>query len=251
MHQTNDYAIFKTLEGNRHVNKLHVRRLRNSFQRKYLMSPIIVNEKYEIIDGQHRFEAAKEAGVALNFIVVTGYGLLEVQALNENMKNWKKEDYLSSFCDLGHPEYQKFRDFMMRFPDFGMAACETILTDKLSGGHTASSSQEFVSDTNKKGSYAIRFFQEGGLEIPDYDKAVENAEKILLLKPFYDGIFRPTFVRAIIGVFKIKHYEHSRLIQRLTANPNSFHHCVNVGQYKLMIEDVYNFRSKNKVSLRF
>jgi len=98
--ETNDYSMFRTLEGNRHLNKLHVKRLKESFQKAYLLSPIIVNEKFEIIDGQHRFEAAKQLGVPINFLIAPKYGLKEAQMLNENMKNWKKEDYLNAYCDL-------------------------------------------------------------------------------------------------------------------------------------------------------
>jgi hypothetical protein len=251
VNETNDYSMFRTLEGNRHVNKLHVKRLRESFQKAYLLSPIIVNEKFEIIDGQHRFEAAKQIGVPINFLIAPKYGLKEVQMLNENMKNWKKEDYLNAYCDLKNPEYLKFRNFMRRFPDLGIAASETILTNKLTGGHESSSSSEFKSETNQRGSYAIRYFQEGELVIPDYDLAVENAEKIMMLKPYYDGFKRNTFVRAMIGIFKIEYYNHAKLLERLNANPTAIQHCANVTQYKLLIEDIYNFRSREKVSLRF
>lgn len=249
VNQTNDYSIFRTMEGNRNVNRLHVKRLKESFQKAYLISPIIVNEKFEIIDGQHRFEAAKQIGLPINFIIAPDYGLEEVQMLNENMKNWKKEDYLNAYCDLKNPEYLKFRNFMRRFPEFGVAVCETILTDRL--GRMNSSDRNLVSETNKKGAFAVRYFQEGDLKIPDYDKAVENAEKIMTIKPYYDGYNRPSFVRAMIGIFRIDYYDHARLLERLNANPTALQHCANVSQYRLMIEDVYNFRSRDKVSLRF
>ena len=251
VYTTNDYSKFKTLKGNRKLNKLHVKRLRESFAKAYLLSPVIVNENFEIIDGQHRFEAAREMQLPVNFIICKGYSLKEVQLLNTNMKNWKKEDYLNAYCDLKYPEYLKFRVFMARFPDFGMASCETILTNFLTGGHKASSSVEFKSDTNTSGSYAVRYFQEGNLSIPDYEKAVENAEKIMMVKPYYDGFNRPTFVRAMIGIFKISHYSHSKLLSRLASNPTALQHCANVTQYKLLIEDIYNFRSREKLSLRF
>ena len=251
VYETNDYSMFRILKGNRNVNKLHVKRLKQSFQEAYLISPIIVNEKFEIIDGRHRFDAAKENGLPIRFLIAPNYGLREVQMLNENMKNWKKEDYLNAYCDSEHSEYLKFRNFMRRFSEFGIAACETILTDRLSGGHFASSSKEFKSDTNKNGSFAIRYFQQGELKIPDYDKSVENAEKLMMIKPYYDGFNRPTFVRAMIGIFKIEYYIHAKLLERLNANPTAIQHCANVTQYKLMIEDIYNFRSRQKVSLRF
>lgn len=249
--ETNDYSIFRTLDGNRHVNKVHVKRLKESFQDSYLLSPIIVNQRFEIIDGQHRYEAAKQIGLPINYILVQNYGLKEVQLLNTNMKNWKKEDYLNAYCDLKYPEYLKFRNFLRRFPELGMAACETLLTDKLNGGNMNSSNASFKSETNKSGSYTIRYFQEGDLEIPDYEKSIENAEKIMMMKQYYDGFNRSSFVRAMVGIFRKEEYSHSKMISKLAANPTVMQHCANVTQYKIMVEDIFNFRSREKVNLRF
>ena len=42
---TNDYDMFETIDGNREVNRLHLRRLKQSIQEKYITVPIIINEK--------------------------------------------------------------------------------------------------------------------------------------------------------------------------------------------------------------
>lgn len=248
---TNDYEMFKSLEGNRNVNKLHVNRLKESFQKKYLLSPILVNSKNEIIDGQHRFRAAKELELPVYFIKVNGYGLKEVQLLNTNMKNWGKKDYLNAYCDLKYPEYLKFRNFMHQFPAFGISACETILTDHLGGGNLARTDRSGAHSDNDSGSYAFRYFQEGELKIANYERSFENAEKIMMIKPYYAGFNRSVFVRSMIGIFRIEYYDHSKLISRLASNPTALQDCSNVTQYKLLLEDIYNFRSREKVSLRF
>jgi len=248
--KTNDYSLFKPLVGNRVVNKLHVKRLKNSFEKTYLLNPIIVNDKFEIIDGQHRFQSAKELGKPVNFIVAPGYGLREVQILNENMKNWRKEDYLNAYCDLGHPEYLRFREFMNQFPDFGIVNCEALLRDSINVKKSLRST-ELISKTNKSGTYALNDFQEGNLEIKDYDSAVENAEKIMMVKPYYDGYNRRTFVSAMIMVFKNENYNHAQFLSKLSYQPNAIQHCVNVTQYKLIIEEIFNYRSREKVSLRY
>ena len=241
VNQTDDYAMFKTLDGNRNVNKLHVNRLKESFRTAYLLSPILINQRNEIIDGQHRFEAAKALGLPINFIIVNDYGLKEVQLLNTNTKNWGKEDYLQAYCDLGYPEYLKMRKFMRRFPEFGIAACEMMLIDRSNG----------KSGTIEGMRCRIKYFEEGNLEIPNYDYSCEIAEKIMQLKPYYDGFNRQVFVRAMCGVFKVAKYNHTVFLQRLDAQPNALQHCATVLQYRLMIEDKYNYRSHNKVSLRF
>jgi len=250
--KTNDYSLFKPLVGNRVVNKLHVKRLKDSFEKTYLLNPIIVNDKYEIIDGQHRFQSARELGKPVNFIVAPGYGLREVQVLNENMKNWRKEDYLNAYCDLGHPEYLKFREFMNQFPDFGIAICESFLKDSAAtGGRRSANSKEAISETNKHGRYIIKDFQEGNFKIRNYSLAVENAEKIMIIKQYYDGYNRATFVQAMIGIFKNENYNHAQFLSKLSNQPNALQHCANVTQYKLLIEEIFNYRSREKVSLRY
>lgn len=249
--ETTDYSIFKPTVGNRNVNKLHVKRLKDSFKDTYLMAPAIVNQNFEMIDGNHRKEAAQSMGLPFRFIICNDYGLREIQILNENMKNWSKLDYLNAYCELMKPEYLRFRKFMNMFPDFGLQVCETILTDKASGNHTSATLVELKGVINVSGSYAIRYFQEGDLVIPNYEKSIENAEKILMIKPYYDGYNRPVFVRAMIGVFKVNEYNHARFLNRLKANQTLLQHCSNVSQYKLLIEDIYNFRSRDKVTLRF
>lgn len=241
VNQTNDYEMFKTLDGNRTVNKLHVSRLKESFKTAYLLSPILINQKNQIIDGQHRFEAAKTLGLPVNYIICNDYGLKEVQILNTNMKNWKKEDYLHAYCDLKNPEYLKFRNYMRRFTEFGIATCEIMLIDRSNG------KQGKIEGMRCK----FKYFEEGELEIPDYDYSCEIAEKIMQVKPYYDGFNRPTFVRAMCGVLKVADYNHTVFLQRLNSQPNVLQHCATVMQYRLMIEDIYNYRSREKVSLRF
>lgn len=247
VNSTNDYSIFAQIEGNRVVNKLHVERLKTSFQKNYLMSPIIVNQKYEIIDGQHRFNAAKALGLPVNFIVVNGYGLREVQMLNTNMKNWKKEDYLHAYCDLGYEEYLKMKKFMQDFPDFGIAVAEQLLTNTVGGVNN----RGYAAKIDGKITGRLRNFQEGELEIPNLELAYENAEKIMMFKPYYDGFNRTVFVASMIGIFKNENYNHSQMIQKVKNNPTFLTHCSNVTQYKILIEEIYNFRSRYKVSLRF
>lgn len=244
---TNDYSMFKTLEGNRVVNRLHVERLKNSFKESYLISPITVNEKYEIIDGQHRYNAAKSLNLPIYFMIVNNYGLSEVQTLNTNTKNWKKEDYLNAYCDLGYDEYIKMRQFMYDFSDFGISVSEQLLTNSVGGVNN----RAHAARIDGKISGRVFNFQEGELIIPDLQLAYDNAEKIMMFKPYYDGFNRSIFVSAMIGMFKHENYNHSQMIQKLKNNPMSLTHCSNVTQYKILIEEIYNFRSRDKVTLRF
>lgn len=244
---TKDYALFSQIEGNRIVDELHVERLKASFEKSYLMSPIIVNQKYEIIDGQHRFNAAKALGYPVNFIMVNGYTLHEVQLLNTNLKNWKKEDYLHAYCDLGYEEYMLMQQFMNDYPDFGFAGAEKILTNTTNGANIKRYDPDSIFPQN----YRQRSFQEGDLKILNLELSYENADKIMSFKPYYDGFNRSFFIAAMIGIFKNKNYNHQQMIQKLKINPGAMVHCSNVSQYKELIENIFNYRSREKVSLRF
>ena len=240
---SNDYPKFKTLIGNRKPNDLHVKRLTSSFKERYLFSPIIVNEKMQIIDGQHRFLAAKELNLPINYLVVDGYGLEEVQVLNTNTSNWKREDYLKAYCDLGVKPYLQMQQFMLDFPDFGVAIAEMILTNKVDGENA----NKRVDKVNMR----MQGFQNGELTIPDLLKAYETAEKVLMFKPYYDGYNRATFVRTLITMFKNENYVHVDMISKLANNPSVLTHCANVTQYKFLLEDIFNFRRREKVNLRY
>ena len=57
--KTNNYPMFKNMIGNREIKDKNYKKLIRSMSEKQLIIPILVNEKLEIIDGQHRFNACK------------------------------------------------------------------------------------------------------------------------------------------------------------------------------------------------
>lgn len=59
IYKTKDYTSFRAIVSNREVNKAHVKKLAASIRKKNLLyiRPVIVNDRMEIIDGQHRVAA--------------------------------------------------------------------------------------------------------------------------------------------------------------------------------------------------
>lgn len=68
--KTTDYAIFKAVSFNREKNKRHIESIKKIISQENLLHlhPILVNEKMEVVDGQHRLEAAKELGLEVFYI---------------------------------------------------------------------------------------------------------------------------------------------------------------------------------------
>ena len=66
---TRNYAMFKLIGGNRELNHINLKRLEVSMSETPLVSIIMVNERNEIIDGQHRFEVCKRLGLPINYLI--------------------------------------------------------------------------------------------------------------------------------------------------------------------------------------
>ena len=115
VYTTSDLNIFKSIDGNRVPNLIHVNRLTDSIK-KYGMkcNPILVNEKMEVIDGQHRLMAAKNANASVYFIIIPGSNLDDVHTLNLNQKNWTRKDFMEGYAGMGLMPYIKLKAFVKK-----------------------------------------------------------------------------------------------------------------------------------------
>ena len=103
---TSDYDLFKRLEGNRSVLETRVKKILNSISTVgYVMDPILVNEKFEVIDGQGRLEALRRLNMPVYFIQASGIGRRECIAMNMNQTNWTIADYIESYAEIGCEPY--------------------------------------------------------------------------------------------------------------------------------------------------
>ena len=109
IYETYDYGAFKPLEGNRGVVNLRKKKVERSVESVgYIPIPIVVNEKYEIIDGAARFEISVEKGLPIIYTVIPNVGLKECVAINTASTNWNSMDYIKSYADSGNDSYIRF-----------------------------------------------------------------------------------------------------------------------------------------------
>lgn len=239
--KTFDYDKFIIMSDNRIVNALHVRRLEESFKKEQLIAPIIVNEYFEVIDGQHRLNASINAGLPVYYYMIHGYGEEQVKALNSNQLNWTKKDYLEAYAINQIQPYVLFKKFSSEFPDFGFQATERLLS-----GLTNVKSEVV---TGKK--TQSKYFQEGKFFIPDLKKSYTHANKLLDFKPYYKNFNRGVFISCMIPLFDSKAYNHEEMIKKLKLYPSQLTDCVNVEQYRSLLEEIYNRRRSEKVSFKY
>jgi len=231
VHTTTDYFLFKPIEGNRNKNLLHINRLKKSMAETYLFTVIIVNEKYEIIDGQHRFDVIQELKLPLNYIVCKGYGLNEVHILNQNSKTWTSDDYLDGYCKLGYKDYLKYKEFKELY-GIGHYECMWLLN----GSQLSNPTQVFFT---------------GDFKIKNYNEACKIIEKIMLVEPYYQEWKRRSFILAMLQLFKNPNFELTEFLQKLKLQPTALSNCSTTNQYVSLIEEIYNYRRREKVNLRY
>lgn len=68
--RTKEYSTFKMVNFNRDKSKKHILNVIKMIKKENLLHlhPILVNHQMEVIDGQHRLEAAKELGLEIFYI---------------------------------------------------------------------------------------------------------------------------------------------------------------------------------------
>lgn len=112
--RTNDYSIFKQVSFNRGKNKRHIESIKNIILKENLLRlhPILVNEHMEVVDGQHRLEAAKELGLDVFYIQDT---ISYEHILNSNLfqKKLTLEDVIKYYALKDKiPSYVQFQELI-------------------------------------------------------------------------------------------------------------------------------------------
>ena len=227
---TNDYGLFTFIGGNRDININQLSRLSESIEEDYIPVPIIVNEKKQIIDGQHRYEVVKTLKKPVYYIEIEGLKLPEVHRLNNNTKNWTATEYMNGYAKLGYPDYIQYKEFKKKY-NFGHNETMALLQNKQSRSNT------------------FKDFREGLFVINSYKSAVRNAEKILIVKQYYDGYKRRSFVFAMMQLFNNDEYNHAEFLHKLSFQSVKLVDCTNVKQYLSLIEDINNYHRKDKIRL--
>lgn len=233
IHESKDYSQFKVIAGNREVTDTHVKRLMASIGRRNLLpyTPILVNEKMEVIDGQHRLEAAKLLNLPVYYTMAEGAKIKDVQLLNAHQKQWTLEDYAQSYASQGVEDYQTLLSFYQN-QDLPVSIAVWLLSkDKWGGGH-------------------MRDFKEGGFKITSLDEAYEVADRIKIFHEHTTPQVRRSrgFVRAMRVLHRNEAVDWDRMKDKLGIYARQIPAYQTAKDYLREIEDIYNFKSKGVIS---
>ena len=236
IYMTTDYSMFTTMQHNRNVSEAHIHRLMRNMSEKQYPVPIVVNEKNEIADGQHRYEAIKRLGLPIYYMIINGLTIEDVKALNKFNETWNEIDYAESNASQGNPNYKRYLLLRKEF-GFGHIIALVLLAD-----HT--SNQKFLNE----------LFYDGAMEIKDYELAKTNSMSLRACREYYDGWKKPTFVYAMLKLFKSAEYDHKRFLKKLALKPReqirNLRLIRNIVDATRAIEDVYNYNTTENKKVR-
>ncbi len=224
---TSNYKKFKLIGGNRVVSKAHVRHIKESMVEKFIPVPIIVNEKFEIIDGQHRFTAASELEQPIHFVKIPDLSLPDVQRLNTNSKNWSLNDYLQSYIDLNKKHYKTYEKFLKKYGFNHDANFILLCFGKLS---------------HKRQRHK---FRKGTFRITDEELSwgITAAERTLEIGSYFENQRACTahrfFVIACCRAFKAARYDHEHMMKKLETRRKPLVAQASIQDYTRMLEEVY------------
>lgn len=240
VYETYDYDKFHIMEkGNRDIT--HFEKIARQMKDIFLFTVIIVNDKYEIIDGQNRFMASRKLGKPIRYVIVEGYGVEETRLYNMEARNWQKKDFIRSYADQGNEEYVKIIEFQKRYRDFPSSVCEYFLRMSM----CADSSEE-------RGKNTFKSIQRGLFIVKNFERSCEIADMVMAYKQFCNEQKHPIykrkeFVSAIIKLSRLDEFDNDLVVRKLKLNPRSFVPCLTSNEYIRMLEDIFNYRNKNKV----
>lgn len=237
--RTKNYSIFKKKPENRDLDSRNLVNIVSSMRVRNLLmfNPILVDGKMQVIDGQHRLEAAKQLGEEVFYVVDDLATDEEMVLMNNTGKQWDMAAYINFHISKGNLEYLKLREAAK---ERGMAVHEFLRY--ISGGR-----HRFNKDF-KLGNF--KFFCEEDIEVAD--KTVESVKTVTeLLKRyiFADNRFLDSrkFKIALFSFLRRKDVEVEKLLRKIESKSSSIHKCADSRGYYIMLRDIYNWNNKSPI----
>lgn len=240
--KTKEYDKFKYLTGNRPINRSHLRKLKTSIETNNHLNlhPIIVNQNYEVIDGQHRLECARQIGCDVFYIKSEAIKDEHLIDCNVNQKSFDVENYIDFFAIKDKkPEYIQLRD-MLKSSGLKPKALLTLIL-----GVVSSNLLEFL----KTGKFKFPA-QEDPKQILDFYADFSAYVKDKRLKPV--GMFtNHNFTRSLRWLHKTTGFEPTLFFKKLDLRWFDLKPQRTSEDWYALLISIYNFKNHNRIEDEF
>lgn len=234
---TTRYGKFKFLDANREVNESHVNAIKRSLNNNGNFTeaqPIIVNERFQIIDGQHRFTALKELDLPVFYTVLAGAGAEQAQHMNLLQRPWNTTDYLKVYTAQGRQPYIIFNELVEEYPDVSA----TLINVYVAGGE-------------RNGMHSA--FRRGELEMSEELQAVvrERLDKLMEMRAICTAFQKRAVATALVKAILSEGYSHKKMLEKVQQQAADIKAYQSVPDNLRQLENVYNWHVTPANHVRF
>lgn len=231
--QTTDYNLFQSIASNRELNEAHVLNLMKSISEENLLhvNPIVVNGHYEVIDGQHRLEAATRLGIPIYYIRSETVTKRNIASLNSIAKKWLPVDYINYWKMEGVAEYSTLSRFLNAHPKIQVSSALNLL--------------------HPEGARDMEAFRAGRIQVGNYAQALQIATILEDFAGLCDFAYSHGFIVAMSQLFRTGLYDHKLMLTKLEYQRRNLVKCVGVKQYVEMLSEIYNYKTREENRVKF
>lgn len=233
IYETKDYEVFTLIESNRPIYPAHLRRLVSAIKHnnKLQQNPIRVSPDGEVLDGQHRLEAAKELNLPIFYYIDdSDTDVTDIVAENWTVKRWTLNDVINFWCANGKESFIKLREFLEKHPWMTAPVAVAVLQGR--------KSNSYINGRNRE-----RFIM-GEFEITDWQYATRFANAIGDFMKLIDFANDRKFMAAISYLLRLPDYDHERMIEQMERYGTDMERQVSQTEYLRTLEEVYNKYSR-------
>ena len=236
--QTKDYNLFKILSGNRPIDSYHLKKLKKSIETNNHLNlhPIIINDRYEVIDGQHRLEAAKQLQCEIFYIKSSKVDDEHLIDCNVNQKQFDVENYIDFFSiKEKKPEYIELQK-MLKATGLKPKALLTLILGVVSPNILEFlKTGKFKFPLNEEPTDLLNFY---------YDFVAYVKDK--RIKPF-SMFTNHNFTRALRWLYKTQGFDSALFYKKLDLRWFDLKPQRTSEEWYELLISIYNFKNHTKI----
>ena len=241
---TKEYERFKLLGigKNRKIRLNHVEEIAEALKQSNFLinNPIKVNKDFYILDGQHRYLAAKKENLEIYYEIHSSLGMDEIIKENAGTLKWVSEDYLDYYVSINKEAYLIIKNVLDRWPKIKLSVVMLILTNtegrniwkRFKNGEielNKNINEKYIKDMMLYLSYIINFVNDNLLKY----KQIASTQM---------------FQQAVVLFMKRPNVCPEKFLKKLNYKVLAIHPCTKIKEYIDIFLHIYNFKESKKIS---
>jgi hypothetical protein len=236
LEESKDFDSFLKHQNQQPMSDSHVKKIAELMKRVGFLpsKPIQVckyKDKYGIIDGHHRFAAARMLGIPFYYVVEDIDHSDLIGEENALVRKWASLSFVKLFASKGSKDYQTLLEYAERIP---LALAASLLIGNVAYSGNANPSIPI-------GTFKIKTTK-------SIDTILHVIDSVSSIAP---EIKKRSYICALSMLLYVPDFSVEQLIIRIKSNPSAIVAAADKSQALDFLEEVFNFRSKIKINLAF